>query len=390
MVERLQVVVAALRTAYPSASSPYWRSLPLQRLGRLLAGSFLLTSVAGFGVNLLFAGHPLLHGLLWPLLIASISTAVLLVRLRKPRWLSFVIFFGIVVSLLAGRFEGSPVAAFNDQEIRPELFFDALGIWIGIGLGSRLVMSFLTTEGVGSVRMQTELAMAHSIQSTLVPPISLTTPRFELYGVSIPSTEMGGDIVDAVQRNGNLLAYVADVSGHGLPAGQLMGMLKTAVRVSLDLCKDPVRILENADRVLPAVKQPHMYAALALLHFDHASHKAEYALAGHGPILQYRKFTNDVVRLQMQQLPLGLLPGTSYCTASVIYSPGDLFVILTDGIVEVANEKNEELGLKRVEALIAGKSAEPLENLWDAIHSEAAAHGPQNDDQSGLLIRVLK
>ena len=118
------------------------------------------------------------------------------------------------------------------------------------------------------MRMQTELSLAHGIQATLVPTLSFETPRFEVYGKSIPSTEMGGDLIDVIQSDGSLLAYVADISGHGLPAGQLMGMLKAALRVSLQFHQQPVALLESADRVLPAVKEPDMYATIALLHFD--------------------------------------------------------------------------------------------------------------------------
>jgi sigma-B regulation protein RsbU (phosphoserine phosphatase) len=117
--------------------------------------------------------------------------------------------------------------------------------------------------------MQTELALAHGIQARLVPDISLQMPRFEVYGKSISSTEMGGDLIDIIENDdGSLFAYVADISGHGLPAGQLMGMLKTALRTSLQFHQQPVALLESADRVLPAVKQADMYATLAMLYFD--------------------------------------------------------------------------------------------------------------------------
>src|SRR5262249_41553866 len=110
--------------------------------------------------------------------------------------------------------------------------------------------------------------------------------RWPLRGLreSIPSTEMGGDLIDVVESDGRLLAYIADISGHGLPAGQLMGMLKTAMRVSRQLGQEPVAMLESVDRVLPTVKEPNMYATLALMSFDDSS-EAEYSLAGHPPIL---------------------------------------------------------------------------------------------------------
>jgi serine phosphatase RsbU (regulator of sigma subunit) len=52
----------------------------------------------------------------------------------------------------------------------------------------------------------------------------------EAYGRTILSQSVGGDLVDLVAADGRVLAYLADVSGHGIPAGLLMGIVKTAVR----------------------------------------------------------------------------------------------------------------------------------------------------------------
>jgi serine phosphatase RsbU (regulator of sigma subunit) len=199
---------------------------------------------------------------------------------------------------------------------------------------------------------------------------------------------MGGDLIDAVERNGTLLAYVADISGHGLGAGQLMGMLKTAIRVSLQFGQEPVAVLESADRVLPELKEPNMYATLALLHFDGSS-EVEYSLAGHPPILHYRATTGEIARLAMEQFPLGLIPGGRYSSHRVSYSPSDLFLMLTDGISEVPNANDEEFGLDRLELLLRNNAGQPLTHLWELIMSEVKRHGVQQDDQTLLLLRVV-
>jgi serine phosphatase RsbU (regulator of sigma subunit) len=211
--------------------------------------------------------------------------------------------------------------------------------------------------------VQTELALAHGIQATLVPTLSYRVGRFETYGKSIPSTAMGGDLIDAVESDGTLLTYIADISGHGLAAGQLMGMLKTALRVALQFRQNPVALLESADRVLPAVKEPDMYATLALLQFSDAS-QVEYTLAGHVPILHYRDRTADTVRLSMEQFPLGLIPGGCYASQRVTYATHDLFLMLTDGISEVPNDRDEEFGLARLEQLLTQHGAGP--SAWFA------------------------
>jgi serine phosphatase RsbU (regulator of sigma subunit) len=373
----------------PTASNPYWRTLRLRRIAPLLVGTFLLSSVIGFAYNLVFPDRPpILHGVFWPLLFPTLFTCVLVLRLKKPRWATLAGIFAMGVILLALQAQIHGVRVSVPDLLRREMLFNAIGIALAVALGNRIIFSFLTSEGVASVRTQTELALAQGIQATLVPVISLKTARFEVYGISLPSAEVGGDLVDVIAKDGNLLAYVADISGHGLPAGQLMGMLKTAMRVSLELKQRPVALLENADRVLPSLKEPDMYATLALLRFDDSA-EAEYALAGHPPILHYRKPTNDVVRLAMQQFPVGLLGNTHYVSARTEYSRGDLFLILTDGITEAADGGGEEFGVERVEKLIVTHAARPLSEIWKAIRNAAILHGAQRDDQSALMVRAV-
>jgi len=410
MKGRVQKWVAILGSAYPAypiaASSPYWKALPLRRMTKLIAGIFFTTAISGFAANLLqLDTHPLGRGFFWPVLLGSTATGILVAKMKRVRLIPFVILLAVAVTwsvypdpLFWPRWLWQ-VFGWTSPTVSPPLplpralkervVFDAIGIWLSAGLGLRMLLSFLTTEGLANVRMQTELSLAHDIQATLVPTLSFETPNFEVYGKSIPSTEMGGDLIDVIESEGSLLAYVADISGHGLPAGQLMGMLTAAMRVSLRFHQQPVALLESADCVLPALKGPDMYATLALLHFD-GSAQAEYALAGHVPILHYRHRSGDAARLCMEQFPLGLIPGGRYASQRVTYSPSDLFLLLTDGITEVVNQRDEEFGLARLERLLTQYAAQPLSRIWELVMGEVRQHGAQHDDQSLLLLRVRK
>ena len=399
--EWLQKLRGILSSAFPSAASPYWRALPLRRMKSLLAGAFFITAVAGFAADLLQLNvQPLGRGFFWPGFFGAGAAVGLVATIKRVR--SPVLIF-IVVCWIGGGLAGLGWRGLGwftytisllvtpwpmPQAMKARIVFDAIGITISGGLGFRLLLSFVTHEGLANVRMQTELALAHGIQARLVPDISFQMPRFEVYGKSISSTEMGGDLIDIIENDdGSLFAYVADISGHGLPAGQLMGMLKAALRASLQFHQQPVALLESADRVLPAVKEADMYATLAMLYFD-ASTQAEYAVAGHLPILHYRYRSGDTARLAMQQFPLGLIPGGRYASQRVSYSPGDMFLLVTDGITEVVNERDEEFGLARLEQLLSKLAAQPLTQIWELVMGEVRQHGVQQDDQSLLLLRV--
>ena len=119
----------------------------------------------------------------------------------------------------------------RDVATKPGVQFAATGIVLVVMVSYFFFVGFIRAAGKESYRIQSELELAHGIQKTLVPPVSLRTESFEVYGISEPSDKVGGDLVDALLLpNGDMVAYVADIAGHGLPAGILMGMLKTAAR----------------------------------------------------------------------------------------------------------------------------------------------------------------
>ena len=371
-----------------NTSTAYWRTLPMRSRGKFLVSAFVTWCAVGFVIDLLLVNHqPLGRGFFWPIYFGTLGAALFAARMGRTGFVPALLLIMGVGLWLAVRISLHSSPAPDLEAMHRRVVFDAIGILVGTTVGYRLLVDFIRTEGLATVRIQTELALAHGIQATLVPTLSLEGDRFDVYGKSIPSAEMGGDLIDAVERDGTLLTYVADISGHGLAAGQLMGMLKTAVRVALQFRQEPVAVLESADRVLPAVKEANMYATIALLYFDGSS-EAEYSLSGHPPILHYRAQTGEIARLAMEQLPLGLMPGGRYSSQRVHYSAEDLFLMISDGISEVPNEADEEFGLDRLEQLLRINAAQPLPQLWELIMSEVKRHGVQQDDQTLLLLRV--
>ena len=389
MRRTLRTWLAGVSSAFPTTFSPYWRALPLSRMKMFMAGYFFVGAAGGFALDLLqLNASRVAGGFFWPVLV---GTGAMTLRSAVIKSVRLVPLFFLLVGVAAwlGYWASHvstplPVPVFVHRRV----LFDAIGILVGISFGARFLLYFAGTEGAAGVRMQTELSLAHDIQATLVPTVSFQNATFELHGKSIPSTEMGGDLIDVIESDGGLVAYVADISGHGLPAGQLMGMLKTAMRLAVQFRQMPVAALESVDRVLADLKKREMFATLALLRFDGSS-EAEYALAGHPPILHYRHGRKDTTLLSMEQIPLGLIPGGSYASNRVIYSPGDLFLMVTDGITEVVNLRDEEFGLIRVQELLTQHAPRALPEILDLIMREVRQYGPQQDDQSLLLLRVL-
>lgn len=377
-----------IKLAVPSASNPYWRNLSLQRLVKPLISAFFITSIFGFSINLeMLDSPPFLKGLFWPIFIGAMSIGIVASRIKKPKFVPLLLLLEVATGFIVFKLiHGAAVAAIPDDLSR-RVLFNVVGILISTMMGYRFLLSFLSAEGLTNVRLQTELSLAHRIQSVLVPAITFENARFEAYGRSIPSEKVGGDLVDVVEVENGLLTYVGDVAGHGLPAGQLMGMLKTAMRVALQFRLGPTSLLDSVNRVLPGVKEPHMYATMAGIFFD-GSEEAEYFLAGHPPILHHCAFRHETIRLSMSQFPVGLLSGHSYQSERVRYSPGDLFLIVTDGVVEVTDNRDQEFGFERIEQILHEHASQPLPHIFELIVKQTCLHGTQSDDQTMLLIRA--
>ena len=234
-------------------------------------------------------------------------------------------------------------------------------------------MRFIENEGRGAVRIQTELAIAQRIQQTLVPVIEWQSSNLEIYGSSLPSTEVGGDLVDVVPlSDGSVFAYVADVSGHGLPAGILMGMIKTAVRTQLLDLPSPTAVFERLNEVLPAVKESHMYATCTALRIrpaeDGVPCRVEYAIAGQ-PAMLHASSDGQISQLTDQQLPIGLLAGPAYNGHEVNLLPGEVLLIATDGILEAANKAGTEFGLDQLERVLRQSRSQALASIAQSIHA---------------------
>jgi serine phosphatase RsbU (regulator of sigma subunit) len=199
---------------------------------------------------------------------------------------------------------------------------------------------------------------------------------------------MGGDLVDLVQHDNRWIGYLADVSGHGVPSGVLMAMVKSAVRMKLTASSEPHVLLEDLNRVITELTAPEMFVTLAVVSLGE-SNDLHFATAGHLPILHFRSATGLVAELSTPNPPIGMFKEQKFATCHVEFASGDMAVLVTDGLTETANENDEEYGLERVKQQMRRHSGDSLKVLCDTLLKDARKFGKQTDDISLLLVRRL-
>jgi serine phosphatase RsbU (regulator of sigma subunit) len=81
--------------------------------------------------------------------------------------------------------------------------------------------------------------------------------------------------------------------------------------------------------------------------------------------------------------------GQQFASGTVRFAPDDLFLLFTDGVLEVANARDEEFGLPALQTVMAANSGNPLSTALRAILNATDRHGHPTDDRSLLFIRAL-
>jgi stage II sporulation SpoE-like protein len=127
---------------------------------------------------------------------------------------------------------------------------------------------------------------------------------------------------------------------------------------------------------------------------NHAAHpdanqkdELQFSIAGHPPILHFRRADATVHELSLENPPLAVLPQIGFTTARLRFGAGDVLAIITDGLSESSNKAGAELGLGPLKDVLLKSATQPLPAIARAFRDTALRHGPQVDDQTVLLVR---
>jgi hypothetical protein len=369
-------------------SAQNWKSMPLSSSILFFAGVFCL-----FGSLVLIFSSMTFQKQTIPDMILSVAIgggiAILwaYAGFRRVYWLlAALAFVQFSVNIFLGRHaQAHPSLEGHPAELHDKLLLNGEVEIVLILVGYALFVLFSIREGRRYYRTQTEVRLAGEIHRTLVPQKHQTIGNFEMFGSSVPSSEVGGDLFDIVESDGTWHAYVADVSGHGVAAGILMSMIKSAASMQLTKLHKPGDLLRDLNDVLQPVTAPANYLTLACV--SGTDGNLSYALAGHLPILHYQKQKKSVIEHSDSNLPIGMFQDQTFAVSKLQVEPGDLLAIITDGFTEVADSKEREMGMEDFKSAFGGCAEKPLPEIYKELRARTLKFGKQTDDQTMLLIR---
>lgn len=242
-------------------------------------------------------------------------------------------------------------------------------------------------------RVAKELELAAKIQKELLPKIIPQVGGMDIAAGLLPAEEIGGDCYDFIKTDpSNMLMYLGDVTGHGVPSGIVVSIANALIYnfAGQANIKD---ILISVNKILKDKTTSNMFMTLVMIHWNAMENKLKYVSAGHEQMLLYHAADKKVTMLPSGGLALGMFPNIANTLREndVPMEKDDVLVAYSDGIPECWKNEKEMYGMGRLKRAVNEYSDLPtafsIRNALLADVKEYAAGYKQMDD---ITIMVLK
>jgi serine phosphatase RsbU (regulator of sigma subunit) len=189
-----------------------------------------------------------------------------------------------------------------------------------------------------SAQLERQLKTATIIQSLFWPKIPKLQGGGHVWAVSVPAGYVGGDLYDIMPlSDGSQVAYVADISGKGVPAALLMAALSTTIRSEIQIQTEIDRLMESVnDSMCRLMADEGYFATAVLIRYWPSSGRLQYTLAGHLQPLWI--VDGEISDLALPGgVSLGIQKGAQYQKGEIVLGYGQSVLLFTDGLVEAEN-----------------------------------------------------
>ncbi len=243
-------------------------------------------------------------------------------------------------------------------------------------------------------RIAQELKIARDIQMNLLPPEHPKLENFDIWSISYPAQQVGGDFFDYFTVSENVIGLcVGDVAGKGIPAALYMAVTSSILQAKAIGEISTKQVLFNTNHILCQKITKYKSVVVAYGVIDLSTHLLRISNCGLvSPIYFPANAPKTCKYLKVKGMPLGITRRAKYDELELNLYSGDVLVLTSDGIIEAQNKEGEMFGLKRMEQVIhkyrSSTSAKIIDQLLASVQI-FVNDTPQYDDITVMVVKVL-
>lgn len=257
------------------------------------------------------------------------------------------------------------------------------------------------TDGRTSIHDQ--LQRAAQVQRDLLPRSAPPAEGYALAAMCLPSYAVGGDFYDWYRADGAVDFTVADVMGKGIPAAIVTSAVRAVLRGVPRTGGPAAALAAAAQTLLLDLEDTTTFVTVVHGSLELATGEVRFVDAGHGlAALIHPDGTFE--RHSGLGLPLGVPGPQSWEEQRVTLSPGDTFLVFSDGLLDLLGGDLESLGdlahlvagatdpddvLDRVRDL-AGDAVLTDDVTVAVLHRKALDSGPQVLESPSSEVGVVR
>jgi phosphoserine phosphatase RsbU/P len=243
-------------------------------------------------------------------------------------------------------------------------------------------------------RVRGSFREAAEIQQSLLVEEPPRFPGFDLAARSVAAEEVGGDFYDFHVFNGDMLGVsIGDASGHGLPAALLVRDVVTGLRMGIEKELKVAHVFEKLNRVIHRSRLSSRFVSVFYGELEQDGNFM-YVNAGHQPPILFfrhpRPGQPGELELSVGGTVIGPLPEARFRRGFARVNPGEVLLMLTDGILERRDKAGEFFGVDRVRAIVREMQTQPAQAILDRLFEAALAWAegrPWEDDATIVVVK---
>jgi sigma-B regulation protein RsbU (phosphoserine phosphatase) len=262
----------------------------------------------------------------------------------------------------------------------------------------------LIEEQKAKAHLENELAIASTVQQTLIPPASFESANVSIKSHYQSASTCGGDWWGFFGIENKLCVMIADATGHGFPSALITASARSCFSVMHKLAQgdetfsfSPSAMMSFANRVIYDAALGKIMMTFFIGVFDFNEMSFTYSSAGHNPPWLFKKNGEggyDLKSMRVDGLRLGeTRDNEDFEERTTSIGQGDILFLYTDGLIEGKNASGEQYGKKKTKQLLEemlsrGKDAQAL---VDGLMRSFMAHNgaKELDDDVTLAIATV-
>jgi sigma-B regulation protein RsbU (phosphoserine phosphatase) len=238
--------------------------------------------------------------------------------------------------------------------------------------------------------IQQDLQAAHNLQSVLLPQAPPPVQGLEVGIRMKPARLVSGDVFDFFDYDDeSMMIAFGDSSGKGAAAALYGALFTGMLRGAAPRRRSPAQLLRSLNDTLMERQVPARYVSLLLLLWR--ARRREFVMANAGSTTPLVCRGGQILQPHAAGVPVGLLEDVDYDETVFEAQPGDVVVLVSDGVQDQANPSGEEYGRRRLRRFLEANCALPAQAIADGMMNdlEQFREGRQvHDDQTVIVLKV--